>query len=83
MWDTLHGAATFGPTRPFVVRLTPDGALDFSFHGDGHAQLGWDREAILSTGGHPTALARDAQGRCLLAGDSLTGEPLRVWRFLP
>lgn len=86
LWDTILGFATFGPTRPFLVRLTASGALDSSFHGDGHVQLGWDNSggfasALVRVSGHPTALTSDAEGRWLLAGGSNISE--RVWRVVP
>ena len=84
-WETNIGWATFGPTRPFLVRLDSSGALDPDFHGVGHAQLGWDYNGGTNVfpRGHPTAVTRDARGRWLLAGGSVGGSSQRVWRVVP
>jgi uncharacterized delta-60 repeat protein len=84
-WDPLLGVVTFGPTRPFLARLTPGGMPDFTFHGDGHVLIGWDgagggASALARASGRLTALARDPRGRWLLAGGSNTSE--RDWRVV-
>ena len=84
-WGTSIGWATFGPTRPFLVRLDTSGALDPTFHGVGHAQLGWDFAGgtTVFARGHLTSATRDASGRWLLAGGSEIGSSQRVWRLAP
>jgi uncharacterized delta-60 repeat protein len=86
LWDTSLGVVTFGPTRPFLARLTPEGSLDFSFHDGGQVQIGWNNaggiaSALARASGRLTALARDPRGRWILAGGSNTIE--RVWRVVP
>jgi len=86
LWDTILGVVTFGPTRPFLARLTQEGMLDFSFHDDGQVQIGWDNaggstSALARASGRLTALTQDPRGRWILAGGSNTSD--RVWRVVP
>lgn len=84
-WDRGIGFASFGPTRPFLIRLTSSGALDLDFHGIGHAQIGWDAHTFATAFmlGHPTSITRDVQGRWVLGGGNSTGGHQLVWRVVP
>lgn len=70
MWETAIGWAYFGPTRPFIARLTPSGELDTNLSGAGHVLLGWNTAGggVAHLLGLSSCLARDAQGRWLVSG---------------
>jgi uncharacterized delta-60 repeat protein len=70
----VGGNGSNGTTNDFaVVRLLPNGALDTSFDGDGKALTD-----ILGSHDNVNALAVQADGKIVAAGQSLTSN---VWKF--